>query len=161
MADNLRDKASAGYSKARRNVGDAVAQSKVKADDALRLAREKAERAAETSRKTAKQAAKKTTQTVHENPLAALIGGLAIGAIAAAMLPRSRKEVELVGDVSKKIRDTAANAAKTARDTAKGQLDALGVNADAARDQLRELTNKIGQAASSATSAAADSVKKK
>jgi ElaB/YqjD/DUF883 family membrane-anchored ribosome-binding protein len=161
MADNLRDKAAARYSEARDKVGEAYVHGKDKATDAAHIARNKAEKAAASTKAGAKQAVKKTVDTVDANPLAAMIGGLAIGAIAAALLPKTQRETKMVGEASKKIRSTAANAAKTARSTAKEQLDALGVNADAARDQIRDIATKIGKAASEATSAATDTFKKR
>jgi ElaB/YqjD/DUF883 family membrane-anchored ribosome-binding protein len=148
-------------SEIREKVGGAYAQSKDKAADAARAAKLKAEKAASSTKAGAKKAAAKTVESVEANPLAALIGGLAIGAIAAALLPKTRRETELVGDVSNKIRSTATKAAKTARETAKEQLDTLGVNADAARGQLRDIANKIGKAASEATAAATDTIKKR
>lgn len=150
MANNLREK-----------VGDAYVQGKDKAADAARVAQAKAKKAASTTKAGAKQAAEKTVQTVEANPLAALVGGLAIGAIAAALLPRTQRETKLVGETSRKIRNTATNAAKTARDTAKEQLDSLGMNADAARGQLRDIASKLGKAASEAASAATDTIKKR
>ncbi len=161
MPNDIRDKAAARYSEARDKVGGAYAQGKDKAADAARAAKVKAEKAASSTKAGAKKAAEKTAQSVDSNPLAALIGGLAIGAIAAALLPKTRRETELVGDVSKKIRTTATKAAKNARETAKEQLDTLGLNADAARDQLRDIAGKIGKAASEATSAATNTIKKR
>lgn len=150
MANNLKDKASARYSEVREKAGAAAKTAKMKA-----------EKTAASTKAGAKKAAKKTVDSVEANPLAALIGGLAVGAIAAALLPRTRREDELVGKVGKKIRATASTAAKNARQTAKDQLDTLGVNANAARGQIRDLANKIGQAAAEATSAATDTIKKR
>ena len=171
MADSLRTKATERYTDAKAKAADAVAKGKTKAEDAARLAREKAEqaaastkagaqRAASATKAGAKKAADKTSQSVETNPLAAIVGGLAVGAIVAALLPRTARENKLAGNVGRTVRDTASKAAKNATATAKDQLDALGVNADAAKGQLRDLISKIGEAATSAGSAAADTVRK-
>lgn len=183
MTDNLRSKAEARYKETRAKVSDAVATGKAKADDALKSARSKADdavksartkadeaarvakdrasKAAETTKASARIAADKTSEGIQSNPLLALGGGLALGAIVAALLPKSGKEDELLGNAGTKIRSTAAEAAKAAREAGKGQLENLGVNADAARDQVRSLVEKLGEAVKSASSAAADSVRKK
>jgi ElaB/YqjD/DUF883 family membrane-anchored ribosome-binding protein len=160
MADNLREKASAKYSDAKAKASDAYAKGRDKASEAAKAAKAKAEKAAENTKASAKTAAKKTAERVDSNPLGAIVGGLAIGAIVAAMLPRTKRENELVGGVGKKVRSTARTAASNAQATAKEQLDAMGVNADAAKDQLRNLASKIGEAVTSAGSAAADSIRK-
>jgi ElaB/YqjD/DUF883 family membrane-anchored ribosome-binding protein len=161
MPDTLKGKASATYDSARTKVEDSVSKGRVKASEAARSAKLKAENAAAQTKATAKKAAKQTVEGVGKNPMAALAGGLVVGAIVAALLPRTARENKLVGGVGNKVRSTAASAAKTARETAKGQLDTLGVNADAAKGQLRDLVSKISDAASSAGSAAVDTIRKK
>jgi ElaB/YqjD/DUF883 family membrane-anchored ribosome-binding protein len=172
MADTFKDKASATYAGAKAKASDAAHQAKVKAEEAAAATKANAKKAADATRAGAKKAAEatkagahkaatKTSQTVESNPLGAIVGGLAIGAIVAALLPRTKREDQLVGKVGKTVRTTASKAAKTATATAKEQLDALGVNADAAKAQLRDLAGKISEAAASAGSAAADTVKPK
>ncbi len=161
MPNSLRDKATASYNDAKTKAADAVSKGRIKAEDAARIAKERAEHAAAATRSSAKRAAEKTTETLDRNPIGAIVGGLAIGAIVAALLPKTQRENDLVGDVGRKVRSTASQAAKNATATAKDQLDALGVNADAARDQIRDLVGKVGEAARSAGSAAADTVRKK
>jgi ElaB/YqjD/DUF883 family membrane-anchored ribosome-binding protein len=134
---------------------------KAKAAVTANRAKQQAENAAASTRANARKAAAKTTEGVEKNPLAAIAGGLAIGAIVAALLPRTARENKLVGSVGNKVRSTASSAAQSARETAKEQLDTLGVNADAAKGQLRDLVSKISEAATSAGSAAADAIRKK
>ncbi len=150
MSDTLSDKASETYSAA-----------KVKAEQAAKSAKASAKKAASAAKATATKATAKTSQTVESNPLAVVAGGLAIGAIIAALIPRTRREDDLVGKVGKSVRATASKAAKTATATAKDQLNELGLNADAAKGQLRDIVSKISEAASNAGSAAADSVRKR
>lgn len=161
MTDNLRDKANARYAEAREKVGDAYAKGRASADAAVATSKAKAAKAATATKASAQKAAKTTVDSVEKNPIVALLGGLAVGAIAAALLPRTKREDDLVGTVGKSVRNKASTAAKAARDTAKEQLDTLGVNADAAKETFRDIASKIGTAASSATSAAADAVRKR
>ena len=161
MTDDLRKKAEARYSEARDKVSDAVSTGKAKAEDAIKTARSKAEQAATVTRANANAAAQKTAQTLDQNPLLAVVGGLALGAIAAALLPKTRREEDLLGKTGESIRSTTSKAAKAARDAGKDQLDAFGINTDAAKDQLRNLVEKLADTAKSATNAAADSVRKK
>lgn len=172
MADSLRNKASAKYNEARDKVGDAYAKSrasvetaaassKAKALEAAEVTRANAKKAADATLANARKAADKTAKGIEHNPIVALAGGLAIGVIAAALLPRTAREDKLAGNVGKTVRKTASNAAKAATATAKEQLDSLGVNADAARAQFRDIATKVGKAAVSAGGAAADSVRKK
>ena len=102
MTDNLRSKASARYNEVRGKAEQALTSGKAKAHDALETGKAKAHdaleagklRAKETAtvtREKAKAAAQKTSQQFDSNPLAAIAGGLAIGAIIAAALPRTAK----------------------------------------------------------------------
>jgi ElaB/YqjD/DUF883 family membrane-anchored ribosome-binding protein len=150
MPNNIKDKAT-----------DAAAAARAKADETYQKARTKASGAAASTRASAAKAGKKTAEGLEKNPLAALVGGLAIGAIAAALLPRTKREDNMVGTMGNKVRSTARDAAKTARNVGKEQLDALGISTEAAREQLRDIAGKIGKAASTASSAAADTIKKK
>jgi ElaB/YqjD/DUF883 family membrane-anchored ribosome-binding protein len=183
MADRLKEKASTSYADARAKVGDAVSKGRAKADEAVNSARTKAESAAKTARSKAKEtsakardsanqarktaeenarkAARTTVESVDRNPLAAVAGGIAIGAIIAALLPRTAREDKVAGEFGRKVRSTAKKAASNARETAKEQLDALGVNADSAKGSLRTLAEKISEAATSAGSAAADTLRKR
>ncbi len=150
MATNLKSKAA-----------DAYAKGRSKATEAMESGKAKAESAARATRSGAQSAARKTVESVDRNPVAAVLGGLALGAIAAALLPKTQREDKLVGNVGKKVRKTAADARAVATKTAKEKLDNLGVNGEAAKSQLRDLIGKIGEAAQSAGSAAVDTVRKR
>jgi ElaB/YqjD/DUF883 family membrane-anchored ribosome-binding protein len=168
----IKDKAAAKLNEARKKAGDAIKTAKAKASNAAATARTKAQEAAATARTrsadamtstkaSARAAADKAATGIEHNPLVALVGGLAIGAIAAVLLPRTKQEDKAVGNIGSKVRETASSAIKNARETGKEQLDALGVNSGAAKDQMRELFEKITSAASSAASAASESIKKR
>lgn len=123
---------------------------RTKADKAMRAAKDKAS-----------DAAKSTADKVEGNPLIALAGGLTVGAIIAALLPKTDRENEVLGGVGTKVRNTATKAATAARDAGKDQLDTLGLTPNAAKDQFRDIIKKIGQTLSSASSAASDTLRKR
>ncbi|MFA6113901.1 MAG: hypothetical protein WC729_07905 [Sphingomonas sp.] len=114
-----------------------------------------AERALDTTRDTAREAVRRTAQGIEANPLAVLVGGVAIGVLAGAVIPRTEQEGKLLGPVGKRLTDTAAGAAQAAKEAGKAELDALGLNKDAARDQVGKLLDGVVKALSSAGSAAA------
>lgn len=161
MTDSLKTKMTDAVETGRIRADEALRDARAKASDAASFAKSKASEAISVTKNTAQSATEKTVQSVEKNPLAALIGGLAIGAIAAALLPRTEREDNAVGSVGTKLRDTASNAVKSARASGIERLDALGVNPDAAKDQFRGLVDKIAKAATSAAEAAGDSLKRR
>ncbi len=148
--NELREKVTAAYSSGRD-----------KAEKALTSAKASTSRAADVAKSKARAAASSTSDSLEKNPLSALIGGIAIGAIAAALVPKTRQEAKILGAAGVKIRQTAIAAAKAARSAGKEQLDTLGLNGSAARDTIRDVIEKIGQAAVSASKAAGETVRKK
>ncbi|MES1974864.1 MAG: hypothetical protein V4472_20605 [Pseudomonadota bacterium] len=114
-----------------------------------------AERALETTKDTAREAVRRTAAGIEANPLAVLVGGVALGVLAGAVIPRTEQEGKLLRPVGKRLTDTAAGAAQAAREAGKAELDALGLNREAARDQVGKLLDGVVKALSSAGSAAA------
>jgi hypothetical protein len=115
-------------------VGDGAA-------DAYRAARERTMSAYEAARGTARSAGRKTVEGVGANPVAAVVGGLALGALAAALLPKTKREQAMLGDVGRRIKDTAREAARAAREAGKEQIGELGFSRDAVRRRLDGLTD--------------------
>jgi hypothetical protein len=132
-----------------------------KADEALTTAKTKAIHAKDAAKDSAGKAAKQAVETVESNPIVALVGGLAIGAIAAALLPRTAREDKTLGGIGTTVRNTASNAVKAAKTAGMGQLDTLGITTGAAKDQFRDIVKKIGQAAATASSAAGETLRKR
>ena len=102
---------------------------------AYAAAREKAGSAYET-------VGRRAGEGVDSNPVAAVFGGLAVGAIVAALLPRTRREDEVLGTVGRKINASAREAAAAAREAGRGQLDELGLSKDGLRGKLDEFTGR-------------------
>jgi len=140
-------KASAAYESTKAKAGEAYEATKVKAGDAVAA-----------SKRGAATASRKAGETVQDNPLTVLIGGIALGALAGALLPKTKREDEYLGDVGRRVNKTATDAAKAARAAGVEQLDALGINKDAARSQISTLVDGVVKAAGTASSAAAKKV---
>jgi len=134
---------------------------RVAANDAYGAARTKLHDAYAGARDTASAASQRTAETVSEAPLAVIAGGLALGALAGALLPSTRRETELLGPVGEKINDAAKIAASAARAAGIAKLDELGINRDNAKAQVDRLVSAVTEGATTAGSAAADTIRKK
>lgn len=113
------------------------------------------------ARDTAADAARRTAESIEANPLGIVVGGLAVGALAGALLPRSDKERQLLAPVGKRVRDTARAAIDTAKEQGLSELENRGFTRDAAREQVKNLLGGLGAAASSAGGAALSSARGK
>src|SRR5690348_2557723 len=69
----------------------------------------------------------RATDTLSEAPLIAIAGGIAAGALIAALLPRSRTEERLVRPTARRVRQTAKAAYRAAKDTGTDRLDELEI----------------------------------
>ena len=96
---------------------------------------------------------------IEDAPLLALAGGLAAGAVLAALIPASRKERELLGPVAGRIRDRASDAANAARDAGQARLDELGLTADKGTEALRTILEGAGDAAKVSAEAAVAAIR--
>jgi hypothetical protein len=99
-------------------------------------------------------AQRKVTGGIDEAPLLALAGGLAAGAVLAALIPASRKERELLGPVAGRIKDRAGDAVNAARDAGQARLDELGLTRDKGTETLRTILEGAGDAAKASAEAA-------
>lgn len=107
----------------------------------------------------ASDAARRASETIEANPLAVVAGGLAVGALAGALLPRSAKEKELLAPVGKRLGETARHALAAAKEAGTQELDGAGLTPSSARDRGKELLGSLGKALSSAGTAAAQAAK--
>lgn len=107
------------------------------------------------ARASAGDTTRRAAEGIDANPLGILVGGLAVGAIAGALLPRSDKEKELLAPVGKRLGDSARAAAQAAKDAGRAELEEYGLTADAGREQVKSLLGNVGKALTTAGSAAA------
>ncbi|MEO5578835.1 MAG: hypothetical protein ABIR25_07285, partial [Sphingomicrobium sp.] len=102
-----------------------------RADNALDGARERAITAYDSARDGAAEASRKVSDQLGEAPLAVIAGGIAAGAILAALLPVSRREKQLLAPVTDSLRDKASAAVNAAKDAGSARLGELGLTRDA------------------------------
>ena len=118
-------------------------------------AKAKANAAVESSRETAHDLSRQAAATIETNPLAVVAGGLALGALVAAVLPRSQREKELLAPVGRRVNATAVAAFAAAKEVGLKELDSRGLTPGAAKDQARTLLQEFAKAAGNAGKAAA------
>ena len=130
-----------------------------KASDAIDGARERAITAYDSARDNAAAAGKKASDQLGEAPLAVIAGGIAAGAILAALLPTSRREKDLLAPVTDNIRDRASAAVEAAKTAGQARLDELGLTRDAGGQAVRSIVDGATQALKASAKAAATSVR--
>ena len=104
-------------------------------------------------------ARERTVDTLGEAPLIALAGGLAAGALIAALLPATEAERRAVGPTARRVKDSARAALAAARDTGTQRLDELGLNREKGAETIRNLLGGLGDAAKASADAAVGSVR--
>lgn len=115
---------------------------------------DKAAHAYESTKEIALDAARSTAETIEGNPLGVLVGGLALGALIAAVLPRTARERELLAPTGRRLAAALTAAIAAAKEAGRGELEQMNLTPDAAKDKARSLIDGIGKAATSAGSAA-------
>jgi hypothetical protein len=97
--------------------------------------------------------------TLGEAPLLALAGGLAAGALIAALLPRTDTEARAIRPTARRVKDTAKAALNAARDTGTQRLDELGLNREKGEETIRNLLEGVADAAKASANAALDAAR--
>lgn len=143
--DKVRESASAATRRASESLDDA----KSRASDAYGAARERTSAAYSSARQ-------KTAQSVETYPEMAIAGGLALGAILAAVLPKTQREQQVLGDYGRRINESAREAVRAATEAGRSKLEEAGLTPSAAPQKLSEVAASASQAAASA---AAEAVK--
>jgi hypothetical protein len=92
----------------------------------------------------------RATEALDTNPLGVLAGGLALGAIAGALLPRTDREKDLLRPVGTKIGTAAMAAIAAAKEAGRTELEQRGLTKEAARDQAKSLFQNVAKAATGA-----------
>lgn len=98
--------------------------------------------------------------SLQEAPLIALAGGLAAGALLAALLPRTESETRALRPMGKRLGRSARAAAGAARDAGTSRLEELGLTAEKGMEALRSILEGAGEAAKSSAQAALGSNRK-
>ena len=155
------DSAKEGLATAKAKTTETSAATREKAAEAYEKGREAAARGVQQSREVAHNVAVKTGDGIDKNPLAIVLGGIALGAIVGALLPTTEREKKVMGKTVKKLNKKAKEMAKAAKIAGKQQVDSLGLNGDAMREQFRDLVSKAALAVKAAGEAATEAAKKK
>jgi ElaB/YqjD/DUF883 family membrane-anchored ribosome-binding protein len=101
----------------------AIGGARSKASDAYNAARERTSEAYESARERASDVTRQTADRIESSPLIAVAGGIALGAVVGALLPRTEREVQAFGSVGHKMTDAARDVANTAVETGKQQVN--------------------------------------
>jgi hypothetical protein len=100
-----------------------------RASEALDAARERTASAYETARSRAGDVTRQASEQLSVYPIAAVVGGFVVGALAAALLPRSEREAQLLGSTGRKLTEAAKDAAHKGLDAGREQIDELRAKA--------------------------------
>lgn len=112
-----------------------------------------AERKRDRARAAASDTSRRAAHGIDANPLSILVGGLAVGALAGALIPRSDKEKELLAPVGKRLGDSARAAVQAAKDAGRAELETRGLTPEAGRDQVKTLLGGVVKVLGTAGSA--------
>jgi hypothetical protein len=106
------------------------------------------------------RARKRAGDRIEGSPLLALGGGLALGALIAALLPKTRTEERLLGDVGGRITGGARDAFDAAKEAGREKLSELNITRDAGANAVQALVDGITEAAKTSGQAAVGAVRK-
>jgi hypothetical protein len=110
------------------------------ASDAYQAARERTASAYEAARSRASDVTRQATEQMAVYPVGAVIGGFAIGALLAALLPKTEQETKLLGTTGRRLTGAAREAAQKGLEAGREQLEEF----------RGEAAKKVGEAVSSA-----------
>jgi hypothetical protein len=99
------------------------------------------------------------TDTLGQAPLLALVGGIAAGALIAALLPRTDAETRAIRPTARRMKSTAKAALDAAKGTGTQRLDDLGLSRGKAEDTIRKLLGDVAEAAKASANAALDAAR--
>ena len=121
--------------------------------------RQRAIEAYDRARTSVSGAGRRAGDTVNSAPLIAIAGGLAAGAILAALLPRTKVETKALRPTVRRVRETAQAALDAARETGNDRLNELGLTREKGEQTIRSLFEGVTDAAKASGQAAVDAVK--
>jgi ElaB/YqjD/DUF883 family membrane-anchored ribosome-binding protein len=130
-----------------------------RAEDALDSARERAITAYDSARESAASASRKASDQLAEAPLAVIAGGIAAGALLAALLPTSNREKKLLSPVTDGLKDKASAAVDAAKQAGQARLGELGLTRDAGGEAVRKIVDGAADAIKASAKAAATTVR--
>lgn len=121
--------------------------------------RQRAIDAYDSARESVSGVGRRAGDAFEDAPLVALAGGIAAGALIAALLPRTRTEEQMFRPAGKRLTGTARAAAQAARDAGTARLQELGLTREAGMETIRSVIQGVGDAARTSTQAAVSTVR--
>lgn len=106
------------------------------------------------ARAAANDAGNRILEGVESNPVAVLAGGIALGLFAGALLPKTKRESELLGGLGARLNEGAVAAVRAAKTAGTAELAAAGLNRVNANDQINNLIDAAIRALATAGTAA-------
>jgi hypothetical protein len=140
------DTGSRGEAQRQTGISGAADRVRQSASEAYEAARQRTSSLYGSTREGAARAGQRAAEGIDANPMAAVVGGLAIGAAVAALLPRTRRETEMLGPIGERLTESAREAANAARDAGRSKLDEIGLSREGAKQKLSELASSAGEA---------------
>ena len=137
-----------------------AAKGKATAQKAVDRARETATDAVERARHAANDAVETAAHAVDEAPLSAIAGAIAVGAVAAALIPATARELSLLGPLGDRLRGALDDAFRAAKTAGVDQLTTKGITQTAISSGLGTVVGHFVSAAMEASKAASESVRK-
>lgn len=108
-----------------------------------------------TAQRNTQPGAKRTTvESLGENPLALVAGGIAVGMLVGALVPRLDKEREVLDPLGRKLAGSATAAARAAREAGQSEIEALLPDRNATKDRVTQLIGTVLDAAKGAAAKA-------
>ena len=130
-------------------------------DPASPSLRERAIDAYDSARERASVTGSGAREGLARSPLLTLGGGLALGAVVAALLPKTRAEDRVLGRVGGRITESAKAAADAAREAGREKLSELNITRDAGASAVQSLVDGLREAARTSGEAALGAVRNK
>ena len=124
-------------------------------------ARDRALDAYDSARDAASSAGQKLGDQIGTTPLVVLVGGLAAGALAGALMKRTRVEQKLLGPAAGRLTGAGRDAIDAARRAGKDKLGELNLTRDAGASLVKSVIDGIGQVAKTSGEAALGAVRGK
>ncbi|MEQ7872770.1 hypothetical protein ABDK56_02020 [Sphingomonas sp. ASV193] len=123
-------------------------------------ARDRALDAYDTAREKAAEAQVRLGEQLATTPLIALAGGLAVGALAGALLKRTKAEQALLGSAADRLTGAGKEAFAAAKKAGSDTLADLDITRDAGAKLVKSLIDGLGTAAKNSGQAAIGTLKK-
>ena len=119
------------------------------ADTALNATREEAAHLRDQARRVTHDMRDRAVKLAEEQPLIVAVAGIAVGAILAAALPRTKIEDDLMGETSEAIKETAGQVASE-------QIAKISSEADKVAEEIKETITEHGVTAKAAVNVVRD-----